>query len=89
MVYMLFLRDFTRAYKQTILGPLRHIVPPLFSTVVFTFVFGIFAANAYIFSTVYFHRLATVIAAIFSALLKLFIQFALLIEGFSRGVRAA
>jgi lipopolysaccharide transport system permease protein len=117
LVYMLFLRDFTTAYKQTILGPLWHIVNPLFSTVVFTFVFGnlaavstggiphllfyyggtmlwgyfsvclnttagIFAANANIFSKVYFPRLAAVIAAIFSALLKLFIQFAMLMVFF-------
>jgi lipopolysaccharide transport system permease protein len=33
-------RDFVTAYKQTILGPLWHLVPPLFSTLVFTVVFG-------------------------------------------------
>jgi lipopolysaccharide transport system permease protein len=33
-------RDFVTAYKQTILGPLWHLLPPLFSTLVFTVVFG-------------------------------------------------
>jgi lipopolysaccharide transport system permease protein len=118
LVSMLFLRDFTTAYKQTILGPLWHIISPLFSTVVYTFVFGnladigtggiprllfyyggtmlwgyfsgclnstagIFSANAHIFSKVYFPRLAVVLATIFSALLKLFIQFATLMVFFA------
>ena len=33
-------RDFTTAYKQTILGPLWYIVQPLVSTVMYTFIFG-------------------------------------------------
>jgi lipopolysaccharide transport system permease protein len=40
LVYMLFLRDFTTVYKQTILGPLWHIISPLCSTLVYAFVFG-------------------------------------------------
>ena len=38
---MLFVkRDFTAVYKQTILGPLWFIIQPLFSTLVFTVIFG-------------------------------------------------
>lgn len=38
---MLFVRrDFVAQYKQTILGPLWHIIQPLFTTLLFTFVFG-------------------------------------------------
>ncbi|MCB9283046.1 MAG: ABC transporter permease [Lewinellaceae bacterium] len=33
-------RDFVAQYKQTILGPLWHFIQPLFSTLVFTVVFG-------------------------------------------------
>lgn len=33
-------RDFVAVYKQTILGPLWHIVQPLLTTVMFTVVFG-------------------------------------------------
>ncbi len=33
-------RDFTAQYKQTILGPLWAIIQPLFTTVVFTIIFG-------------------------------------------------
>lgn len=33
-------RDFVSVYKQTILGPLWHIVRPLLTTVIFTVVFG-------------------------------------------------
>lgn len=33
-------RDFVSVYKQTILGPLWHIIQPLLTTVVFTVVFG-------------------------------------------------
>ena len=37
-------RDFVTKYKQTVLGPLWHIVQPLFTTVIFTVVFSIVAA---------------------------------------------
>lgn len=33
-------RDFVAVYKQTILGPLWYIIQPLFTTLVFTIVFG-------------------------------------------------
>lgn len=33
-------RDFKTRYKQTILGPLWFIIQPLFTTVIYTFVFG-------------------------------------------------
>ena len=33
-------RDFVSVYKQTILGPLWYIIQPLFTTIVFTVVFG-------------------------------------------------
>lgn len=38
---MLFVwRDFVAQYKQTILGPLWYLIQPLFSTIVFTIMFG-------------------------------------------------
>ncbi|MEO9145239.1 MAG: ABC transporter permease [Ginsengibacter sp.] len=38
---MLFVkRDFTAQYKQTILGPLWHIIQPIFTTLMFLIVFG-------------------------------------------------
>jgi lipopolysaccharide transport system permease protein len=38
---MLFVRrDFVSVYKQTILGPLWYLIQPLFTTVVFTVIFG-------------------------------------------------
>ena len=37
---MFFIRDFTTTYKQTILGPLWHIISPLCSTLVYAFAFG-------------------------------------------------
>jgi homopolymeric O-antigen transport system permease protein len=33
-------RDFVSQYKQTILGPLWHILQPLFTTLIFTVIFG-------------------------------------------------
>jgi len=33
-------RDFSAQYKQTILGPLWHLIQPIFTTVMFVFVFG-------------------------------------------------
>ena len=33
-------RDFVSVYKQTILGPVWHIIRPLFTTLIFTVVFG-------------------------------------------------
>lgn len=40
LVLLFIKRDFTTAYKQTILGPLWYIVQPLISTVMYTFIFG-------------------------------------------------
>lgn len=37
-------RDFVSVYKQTILGPLWYLIQPLFTTLVFTVVFGKLAA---------------------------------------------
>lgn len=38
---MLFVRrDFVAVYKQTILGPLWHLIQPLFTALTFTFIFG-------------------------------------------------
>jgi lipopolysaccharide transport system permease protein len=113
LILMFFIRDFTTTYKQTILGPLWHIVSPLCSTLVYAFTFGniagvgtdgipallfyyggtilwsffstclntasgIFLANAGVFGKVYFPRLAVPIATAFSAILKMLIQFAML-----------
>src|SRR5258705_9156203 len=33
-------RDFVSVYKQTILGPDWHVIRPLFTTIIFTLVFG-------------------------------------------------
>lgn len=40
LIFLLVKRDFTAAYKQTLLGPAWAIVQPLLTTVVFTIVFG-------------------------------------------------
>ena len=40
LILFLFRRDFVAVYKQTILGPLWFLMQPLFSTIVFTVVFG-------------------------------------------------
>lgn len=40
LVAMFVKRDFVTLYKQTILGPLWYIIQPLFTTLVFTVVFG-------------------------------------------------
>jgi len=110
---MFFQRDFVTTYKQTILGPLWHIISPLFSTLIYAFVFGniagigtggipallfyfggtmlwtyfstclntasgIFLNNAGVFSKVYFPRLVIPIATTFSSVLKMLVQFAIL-----------
>ena len=113
LIVMFFVRDFTTTYKQTILGPLWHIINPLFSTLVYAFLFGgiagigtdgipqllfyfggtmlwaffsaclsnasnIFITNAGVFGKVYFPRLSVPIATMLSAVLKMLIQFAML-----------
>ncbi|HET6616965.1 MAG TPA: ABC transporter permease [Gemmatimonadota bacterium] len=40
LVWLFVRRDFVAQYKQTILGPLWHVVHPLLTTVTFTVVFG-------------------------------------------------
>lgn len=40
LLWMFVKRDFVSFYKQTILGPLWFFIQPLFTTLVFTFVFG-------------------------------------------------
>lgn len=40
LVWLFVKRDFVTQYKQTILGPLWFIINPIFSTIIYTFVFG-------------------------------------------------
>lgn len=40
LVLLLVRRDFVAQYKQTILGPLWHLIQPLLTTLVFTVIFG-------------------------------------------------
>lgn len=40
LVYMFVIRDFVSSFKQTILGPLWFFINPIFTTIVFTFIFG-------------------------------------------------
>jgi lipopolysaccharide transport system permease protein len=40
LLMLLVRRDFVSFYKQTILGPLWFFIQPLFTTIIFTFVFG-------------------------------------------------
>jgi lipopolysaccharide transport system permease protein len=40
LIFLFVKRDFVTQYKQTILGPLWFVISPLFSTVMYTFVFG-------------------------------------------------
>ena len=40
LLWLLVRRDFVSFYKQTILGPLWFFIQPLFTTIIFTYVFG-------------------------------------------------
>jgi lipopolysaccharide transport system permease protein len=40
LVWLFVWRDFTATYKQTVLGPLWHLIQPLLTTLVFTVIFG-------------------------------------------------
>jgi lipopolysaccharide transport system permease protein len=40
LLWLFVKRDFVAQYKQTILGPLWHIIQPLFTTIIFLFLFG-------------------------------------------------
>lgn len=107
-------RDFVVNYKQTVLGPLWYVLNPIFSSIVWMFIFGqlaqigtngipyilfyyggnmlwgffnaslvncagVFSANAGIFGKVYFPRLTVPISLVAGQVIKLAIQFALLI----------
>lgn len=113
LLLLLFKRDFIAQYKQTILGPLWHFISPVFSTLIYTFVFGnvaklstdgvpkivfymsgiiiwnyfsqtltstgsTFLSNAGIFGKVYFPRLVSPIATLFSNTIKFGIQLLML-----------
>ncbi|HBG65454.1 MAG TPA: ABC transporter permease [Treponema sp.] len=106
-------RDLVVQYKQTVLGPLWFILQPLFSTVMYTFVFGrlanlgtdgvpyllfyyggtmlwtyfsttltgvanTFLENAAVFSKVYFPRLTVPVSKTVGLVVKLLIQFVIL-----------
>ena len=40
LLFLFIRRDFVAVYKQTVLGPLWFIIQPIFTTLVFTVVFG-------------------------------------------------
>src|SRR6195952_483670 len=40
LLLLLVRRDFVAFYKQTILGPLWFFIQPIFTTIIFTFIFG-------------------------------------------------
>src|SRR5450432_1540991 len=40
LLWLFVKRDFVSQYKQTILGPLWHVIQPLFTTIIFLFLFG-------------------------------------------------
>jgi lipopolysaccharide transport system permease protein len=40
LLWLLVKRDFVSFYKQTILGPMWFFIQPLFTTIIFTFIFG-------------------------------------------------
>lgn len=44
LLWLLVHRDFVSFYKQTILGPLWFFIQPLFTTIIYTFIFGNLAA---------------------------------------------
>ena len=114
LLFLFVRRDFVSQYKQTILGPLWHLVQPILTTIMFLLVFnkiaGIktgnlpallfyicnltiwnyfqtcftgtaatFTSNAGIFGKVYFPRLIIPLSIVTSNLIKLVIQFCLII----------
>jgi len=107
-------RDFSAQYKQTILGPLWHIIQPIFTTAIFLLLFGkianiptdgippvlfymsgiaiwnyfsaclsntstTFVTNSGIFGKVYFPRLVLPLSVVVSNIIRLGIQFVLLL----------
>jgi lipopolysaccharide transport system permease protein len=114
LMWLFVRRDFVAQYKQTILGPLWHIIQPLLTTVIFLFLFrkvarigtdeieptlfymsGItiwnyfsgcitntsttFVTNAGIFGKVYFPRLVMPLSIVVSNIIRLGIQFGVLL----------
>jgi lipopolysaccharide transport system permease protein len=64
-------RDFVSVYKQTILGPLWHVIRPLFTTATFTVVFGRMAGLSTDGTPPFlFYMLGNVVWAYFSACLE-------------------
>jgi len=107
-------RDFSSQYKQTVLGPVWHLVQPILTTAIFLLIFGkianiptdgikpvlfymsgitlwnyfsacltstsnTFVLNAAIFGKVYFPRLVIPISVVLSNIIRLGIQFGLLL----------
>lgn len=107
-------RDFAAQYKQTVLGPVWHLVQPILTTAIFLLLFGkianiptdgvqsvlfymsgitlwnyfsasltntsnTFVINAPIFGKVYFPRLVIPLSVVFSNIIRLGIQFSLLL----------
>ncbi|HSZ33997.1 MAG TPA: ABC transporter permease [Puia sp.] len=114
LLWLFVRRDFIAQYKQTVLGPLWHVIQPVFTTIMFLLVFGkianiptdgiqpilfymsgitlwnyfstclistsnTFILNAGIFGKVYFPRLVLPLSIILSNIVKLGIQFGLLL----------
>ncbi len=114
LMFLFVKRDFIAQYKQTILGPLWHLIQPVLTTLMFLLIFGriaristdgiepilfymsgitlwnyfascltntsgTFVNNASIFGKVYFPRLVLPLSVIISNLIKLGIQFLLLL----------
>ena len=114
LLLLLVRRDFVSFYKQTILGPLWFFIQPLFTTLMYVFIFGnlagfstdglpqplfymtgiiawnyfadcltktstVFKDNANIFGKVYFPRLIMPISIVLSSLVRLGVQFILLL----------
>ncbi len=114
LVFLFIKRDFSAQYKQTILGPLWHLVQPILTTAIFLLIFGkianiptdgiqpmlfymsgitlwnyfsacltstsnTFVSNAAIFGKVYFPRLVIPISIVMSNIIRLSIQFGLLL----------
>jgi lipopolysaccharide transport system permease protein len=113
LVFLFIQRDFVLQYKQTILGPIWLVINPIFSTIIYTFVFGqlaqigtngipsllfyysgtmlwtffincfndasiVFINNANLFGKVYFPRLTVPIGNVFTNILKIAVQFVML-----------
>ena len=109
LVFLLTRKSFTVTYQQTVLGPLWIIINPIFSSLIYMFIFGhiadigtagipqilfyfvssavwelfsfstisnsnTFVSNAYLFSKVYFPRLAVPVSNMLVSVLKFCIQ---------------